>query len=460
MTDSYKRIQDYLHSFINYEKIPFFSYQRKLKLQRMHFLLESLGIFPDALSVLHIAGTKGKGSTAFLCSWLLAAKGQNVGLYTSPHLFDFRERIQTVARSQGHKVTSNLISKLELSRIVNEMQPKIAKLRLPKSMGRVSFFEVYTAVAFKHFLDKKVDVAVLETGLGGRLDATNVVSPRLSLITHIGYDHIQALGRRLSDIALEKAGIIKANVPVVCSRQRPSVLRVIKKACRRKQSPLFILDRDFFAENIRLRRNATLFDFHFGDIYFKDIEIRLKGKYQVENAACALAAFILMAGDDGNDGVVKPELYDCILPGRFEIVRKHPLTIIDIAHNISSFCALRDNLKLYFAAKKVILIFACSKDKDAKGMLKAIPFRRLIVTRFGNPRSFLPQELIQTCNLKGAISAQDIQEALRIAAQLYRRDHLILVSGSLFLASEAKKYLQKAGRDKQHKKRGFFDNFR
>ncbi|NQT28766.1 MAG: hypothetical protein HQ570_04125, partial [Candidatus Omnitrophica bacterium] len=300
------------------------------------------------------------------------------------------------------------------------------------------------AVAFKYFSQKDVDFVILESGLGGRLDSTNVVNPLVSIITHIGYDHTDKLGKRLAEIASEKAGIIKKNTPLICSSQRPASLKVIKNKCKARSAPLFLLERDFKTQNIRLNKKHTLFNFRFNGFTLKDLKIHLKGKYQVENASLALAALSLLKKEGAIRKRVdyKGGLKTFGLSGRFEVVSKSPWTIVDIAHNASSFSALGNSLKRYFPRKKIILIFACSQDKDAKKMLKEIDYSYLILTRFNNPRSQDPLELKRIVRGESVCLAKDIGEALKEAGRKYKNKWAIVISGSLFLVSEAKKLLQ------------------
>ena len=448
---NYKKAEDYLNSFINYEKKVFSPYEKSFKLERMRFLLEYLDVSYQRMKVIHVAGTKGKGSTATFCAYILAALGYKAGLYTSPHLFSFRERIKIVKSSKGKGreafsgVKSFLISKKDVVEIVEKFKVCLERTRFTKELGQPSFFEVYTAIAFKYFIYKDVDFVVLETGLGGRLDATNVVNPLVSVITHIGYDHTNKLGSKLADIAYEKAGIIKRNVPLVCSYQRESSLKVIKNKCVKNKVSLFLLGKDFFTRNMKLRKDRTLFDFEFQDFKINNLETSLKGKYQVENAGCALAAISLLKKQGSNSKVeFRKGVSSCFLEGRFELVKKNPLVIMDIAHNLSSFSALRENLRFYFPNKKIILIFACSKDKDVKKMLKSIDYSYLILTQFHPPRSRKPQEMKEFCGLKYASTAEDICEAFGMAKKIYRKDFAIVVSGSLFLVAEAKAFLYKS----------------
>lgn len=455
MVNSYCQTKKYLDSFINYERKSFFSYKKDLSLKRVYLLLEYLDVPYARLKTIHIAGTKGKGSTASFCAFLLAASGYKVGIYTSPHLFDFRERIQVVGRarrggyaslrSRPSAVDSKLISKKDVIEIVKKFRRYLENPKRPKALEDLSFFELHTAIAFRYFLDRKVDFAVLETGLGGRLDATNVVNPLVSVLTHIGYDHTDKLGKSLRQITFEKAGIIKKGIPVICSAQNRVSLKEITFKCKLKKAPLFVYGRNFLAKDIRLRKESTCFDFEFSNLKLRNLKIRLKGKYQVENSSLALAACELLR----SKGIVKNKisfkkgLESTNLEGRFEVLSRKPLIVVDIAHNVSSFAALSDNLWSYFPSKRVILIFACSKDKDAKNMLRKIDYSELILTSFNNPRSSNPWEIKKACNLKNTFIAFDIKQALNKAISIYDKDSVIGISGSLFIVSEAKEELQK-----------------
>ncbi len=443
MISNYKQAKDYFDSFINYERTPTFSYKGSLKLERMLWLLKSLHIPYQKLKAVHIAGTKGKGSTAWFCAYLLAGCGYKTGLYTSPHFFDFRERVRIVHSPQSI-VHSMMMPRKDVVRIAEDFRKKLKDFKLPEKLGKISFFEIYTAAAFKYFLKQKVDYAVIETGLGGRLDATNVLLPLASVITHIGYDHTDKLGRNLKDIAYEKSGIIKENIPLVCFRQRSGALKEIKKQCRLKKAICFLSGEGFKAQNIRLKNNGTVFDFTFGARTLKNLKIQPKRKIQVENAACALAAFFLLPQIKLTaDFKIRAALKSCFLEGRFELAKKNPLTILDIAHNVSSFTALSGNLKQYFPGKKIILIFACSSDKDYKNMLKKINYSRIILTRFFNPRSLTPEEIKKSANIKSALIAEDIKAAFKQALKLYQPGWIIVISGSLFLVSETKTYFRR-----------------
>jgi len=443
MFEQYKQAKDYLNSFQNYELVSYFPYQNSIKLERMYLLLQHLKIPYQALRAIHIAGTKGKGSTAHFLVSLLATSGFKVGLFSSPHFFDFRERIQIIKNSKS-KVKNSLITKNDLIEIVEEFRIHLEDLKIPQELGPITFFEIITAVAFSYFLRKGVDLIVLETGLGGRLDSTNVISPLISIITHIGYDHTDKLGKKLSEIASEKAGIIKKNVPLVCSSQPLAALKAIKDKAKREAAPFFYFTKNFEVENIRFKKEFTYFNFKFNNFILRDLKIYLKGKHQVENAALALAAIFLLESKGAFSKKInyKSGLETSGLPGRFEVISKLPLIVVDVAHNPSSFLSLGNSLKRYFPRKKIILIFACSQDKDAKRMLKAINYSYLILSSFDNLRSKSPLGLSMITGDKNVCLTKNIAEAMEQAKKKYNNKSIIVVSGSFFLVSEAKKLLQ------------------
>ncbi|MBU2102829.1 MAG: hypothetical protein KKF80_05485 [Candidatus Omnitrophica bacterium] len=483
----YLQATAYLDSFVDYEQKVFFPYRHTFKLVRVHALIHTLAIAIEKLAVLHIAGTKGKGSTAAFCAYMLASTGARVGLYTSPHFFDFRERIQILKRAehegrgvkdgggavhspqsivhsaQGDKIiphcrtdamhstkdegrkeiVSEMITQREVVRLVREMQPALERLRHNPQLGKLSFFEVYTALAFMYFLEKKVDYVVLETGLGGRLDATNVARPLISIITRIGLDHTDKLGATLARIAYEKAGIIKRNTPLVSAPQSATVTSLLEQRARALGAPLFMCARDFHASNVTYHKNLTTFDFSFGTNRMPRCAIALAGSHQVENAGLALAAIELLrrkrlsTGDDA----VKAGLRAAYIAGRFEILRRRPLVVGDIAHNPLAFETLSKNLKLYFPDRNIILIFAASRDKDVRNMINKIKSRHIILTSFDNPRSYAPLEIKALCQRKDACCVSSVAHAYPVAARIADSHSLILISGSLFLVAEAKKFL-------------------
>jgi dihydrofolate synthase/folylpolyglutamate synthase len=334
----YQDALDYIFSYVNYEKQARYIYNAvAFNLRRMEELLDRLGNPQNAFRCVHIAGTKGKGSTSAMVESVLRAAGYRTGLYTSPHLHTFRERI---------RVGSRLMAKAELVDILQCCQPAI------EATPGVTAFEVMTALGFLHFARQGVEWAVLEVGLGGRLDATNVVHPAVCAITSLSYDHVELLGHTLSLIAWEKAGIIKAGVPVVSAPQEAEAMGVIRRVCADTAARLVTVGQDWTVEGdgaeltgqtLTIRRPAD-------GLTLRDLRIGLLGRHQWVNATTAVA----MLAELNAQGVVIPEealrrgLATARWPGRFEVLRLRPAVVVDSAHNADSAQKLRAALADWF----------------------------------------------------------------------------------------------------------------
>lgn len=439
MIHTYQEALNYLNSFLNLEKKPDYSYKESLKLQRVSKAADYLGILHNQLKAIHVAGTKGKGSTTHYLAYCLAASGYKVGVFSSPHFFTFRERIKTIEFKEDI-FQEKLISPKRVTTIIKDFQRKLEFLSEPD----LTYFELITLIGFKYFVQEKLDYVVVEVGLGGRLDSTNIISPKLSIITHIGYDHMHLLGNSLAQIAYEKAGIIKDRVPVIVCYQRSSAAEIIRKEAKKRRASLYVLGRDFQITNVRLQDKYTLFDFSFGQRKIENIKIFQKGYYQAENASLALASLSILIGEKNiRKQTPKRALSRCAFEGRFEIISKDPLVIVDVAHNKSSALVVSDNLKKYFPEKKVILVFSCSTDKKPNQMLSAINYNHLILTQFNQPRSYNVFELRDILWRKRAKVTMNLTEALTEARSSCDRQSLILICGSFFLAAEAKAIFKK-----------------
>lgn len=424
------RYQDaltYLNSFRNYEKQSGYSCKKSFSLERVQKLFFRLGIEYEKLKVIHLAGTKGKGSTAAFVANILAASGYSVGLYTSPHLFDLRERIV---------VNQKNIPRKEFVKIIREFKSNLEKSKVKKN---ITYFEVLTAISFRYFLEKKVDFAVVETGLGGRLDATNLVSPLVSILTLIDYDHTLQLGKKIENIAFEKAGIIKKACPVVSCAQRSSVLKIMRRYAALRQAKLYVANKDFFVKNLKVSSSKTSFDFSFGKLY-KNISLFVKGLHQVDNASLAIAAVLLLKdrGCLGKKINFALGLKHTFIPGRFQVIKRNPLTIVDVAHNFASFKTLSNALNLYYSNKKVILIFAAAKDKDIFKMLSVIGYEQLILTRYSSARCALPEQIRDKLTGKNIYLARNLKSAYTLAKGKATAENVIVIAGSFNLAAEAK----------------------
>lgn len=444
----YEKALSYLNSFINYEKISDYSYtSRSFNLKRIKSLLSLLDNPQQKLSFLHIAGTKGKGSTAAFVGSVLKEAGFKAGLYTSPHLIDFRERI---------RVNNKLISKQELRHLINRLEPYVDRLQKKSQFGSFTFFEIYTSLAFLFFVQKKVDIAVLEVGLGGRLDATNVIEPLVCAITEISFDHTEKLGNTLSLIAREKAGIIKENSLVVISPQKLEVLAVIRKIVKRRKAKLWEVGKDIKVNPQRTAHSPQPTDFRFqtfgvqgiwGD--YERVTIPLLGEHQQINAACAIGILELLRFHNINisQETIKQGLRKVDWPGRLEIVGERPFIVLDGAQNESSAKALKESIKLNFPYKKLILILGISQDKDIKGVGRTLcPLAdRVILTKVNSPRAAEPSYLKK--ELKGfsqnTTLIPKVNSAFQYAKLSASPEDLICITGSLYLVGEIKQIVNK-----------------
>lgn len=447
-SDSYQSALAFLYDRINYERAQTMPYERRaLDLERMRELLTRLGGPDDELPIVHVAGTKGKGSTSAMFAAMLTAAGFRTGLYTSPHLERLEERFQ---------VDGQLCSADELVSLVETLRPIVADMdgraggAAPPESGP-TYFDLTTALALTHFARRRVDAAVLEVGLGGRLDSTNVCRPRVTVITSISYDHTKQLGNTLSAIAREKAGIAKPGVPLVCGVMENEPRGVIEARCREVGAPLMQLGRDFdFAYHPAALEEAGR---EHGRIDFistvsgrrrANIEVGLLGRHQAANAAVALAALDELArqGWSFDEGAIARGLAGVRWPARVEVVGRRPIVVLDAAHNVASAMALVATLQENFRARRRILVFGTSRDKDVPGMLNALlpHFDEVVLTRYqNNPRGVAAEELAGQAERLGAKPARICSEpaaawdAIHAIAQ---EDDLVCITGSFFVAAE------------------------
>ena len=425
---AYQDALDYLYSFVDYSLTRNFRYSpEKFNLGRMVAFLALLGDPQRRYPAIHVAGTKGKGSTAALIASSLRAAGYRVGFYTSPHLQEFTERIQ---------VNGQEISPETLAALVEEVKPAVAQIE------QLTTFEISTAVAFLYFARQQVDVAVVEVGLGGRLDATNVIDPLVSVITSISLDHVSVLGDTLEKIAFEKAGIIKPGRPVVMARQYEAAGQVIEQAAQERGSRLVAVGRDFLfkpGSHSLEGQEFTVWQAD-GDRPPLALRIPLLGLHQVENAATAYAALRTAAGEGLPVGGEhsRQGLAGVVWPGRFELLRRDPLVIIDSAHNRDSALRLRQAVDDYLPGRPVVLLFGASEDKDVEGMFAELMprVRMLIATQSIHPRAMEAERLVDLARSHGrpGQAVLPVEKALQTALQT-AGDDVLLVTGSIFIAA-------------------------
>lgn len=440
---TYTEALRYLESFINYEKMDGYNYRSSLKLERMKRFAALLGDPQNHIKSIHIAGTKGKGSTASYVYSILRAAGFKAGLYTSPHLIDFRERI---------RIDGKLISEEDLSSILDRIRD-VVESRMKKD--RPSFFEVYTILAYIYFKEKDADFAVYETGMGGRLDATNVLEPLVCAITPLSYEHTDKLGLTLEEIAGEKCGIIKSASICVSAPQEKKALKVIEDTCRERGVRLILVGRDIVFKEIRSGDTEEVFDISgiAGD--YDMLKSRLLGSHQMINAATAIGIIwgLGLRGIKITSDAVKKGVESARWDGRLEIISREPYIVLDGAQNKASAGCLADAAKKIFKYKKLILVLGISKDKDIKGILETLmPISDSIIFTKSRvaERALAPEKIREAASsinndFKDTAVIPDVESALKMATSKANKDDLILVTGSLFVVGEAKAYFAKEG---------------
>jgi len=421
---TYEAAISYLEQFIDYERLIHVPYtESEFKLERMFELLRHLGEPQQRLRCIHIAGTKGKGSTGAMIAAILQAAGHRTGVYSSPHLVSFRERI---------RIDGKMIPEPDVTRLVERIKPAVeATAERKDELGALTFFELYTAVAFLYFAEQQVDWAVVEVGMGGRLDATNVVNPALVVITPISFDHQAYLGSTLAEIATEKAGIIKPGTRVVCAPQQPEAADVIRQSAQALGAPLIMApDRSPLLEGINGGPDG-------------ETRLGMPGAHQLRNAAVAVAAIeqLRAQGYDISDEAVREGLANARLRGRFEVHPGKPTWVLDCAHNQLSARALRQALDDYLPARKVVFVLGFSMDKDIRAILEELAPRasNVILTRPKNPRAAPPGHLQKLAEgiLPSVLIAPNVPAAVEQARRLASPEDVICITGSFYVVGEA-----------------------
>lgn len=443
--ESYEQAVEYLLCRVNYERIAGTQFTvDDFKLDRMRELLARLGDPHESIPAVHIAGTKGKGSTAALVAQILSAAGIRAGLFTSPHVSAFEERMAVGGVSPSPR---------ELVELVATVANAVAEL--DRTPGRMSptYFEIATALAWLYFRERQAQIAVLEVGMGGRLDATNVCRPEVAVITTISRDHTRQLGSRLEQIAAEKGGIIKPGVPVVSGVTCEPARGVIAGICRAQAAPLYELGRDFEYRyrpaTIGAEHRGALASVRTATAWWTDLALPLVGEHQARNLAVAVAATERLAerGWQIPYAAVAAGLSRLSWPGRIEILGRSPTVIVDTAHNWEAVAALLKTLDESFPARRRVLVFAATRDKDVSGMLRQLlpRFDTAILTCFQNNTRQVPVEVL--ARLARELADQPVHVAAEPAAawKLARRlvgpEDLICITGSFFIAAELRELI-------------------
>ena len=435
---TYDEAIKYLFNRTNYEQEKHLRYNvDTFNLKRMEHLLSLVGNPHTKVDTVHIAGTKGKGSTATMLAKMIEANGYKVGLYTSPHVVDLHERII---------VNSEMISRSAMLGLLNRIYKAVETV---SKTSAPTFFEIMTAIAFMHFADTKADVAVIETGMGGRLDSTNVIKPKVVGITNLSFDHQKQLGNTIGEIAKEKAGIFKPGVPIVTVQQDPDAMRVLKAQAAAVKAPFSVTGVDidfshrFETSSEHGPHNRVCLTTPTSK--FEHLRVPLLGIHQAINCGLALAMLdkLKACGFDIDNDKSIAGLAKVKLPGRMEMICEDPRILIDGAHNAASIRALMYAIGQSIPYDSMIVIFGCNEDKDAKGMLQELQYGadKVVFTRSNSAKAKSPDELVEmyaAISGKMCQSAPAIGEALRLAKSAVDKEDLICITGSFYLIGQAK----------------------
>ena len=438
---TYNSALKYLFSHTDYERMLRVRYNTDtFSLERMSLLLQKLRNPHKRLRTVHIAGTKGKGSTATMLAEMLQACGYRVGLYTSPHISDLRERI---------RVNGQMITQAGLTRLICAAERHIKKM----SDDRPTFFEIFTALAFRHFANEKVDIAVIECGLGGRLDSTNVLTPAVVGLTSISLDHMHQLGNSVSKIAAEKAGVLKSNVPAVSVPQTPEAKEVLQRAARETNANLMFtgedIDFSYRVESSRRQGCHTRICVTTPRSRFEHLTVPLQGEHQALNCGLALALLdqLKLQGMKIDDEQAMAGLAGVYVPGRMEMLRDDPRILVDGAHNAASIEALIRAIGQNIPYDSMVMVFGCASDKDIPGMIAQIAkgADKVVFTKAQDShRAMEARELAdiyEEHSGRVAQIAENMCEAINVASSAVTREDIICICGSFYLVGEAKKLL-------------------
>lgn len=444
-TRTYKEATDYIDNLIPYQTYEF---SGEIGLLRMKYLLSLLGDPQDKFPSIHVAGTSGKGSTSYLIAKILQESGCKTGLHISPHLETERERMQ---------INGKLISKKDFVYFLNKIIP-ISEIVAKSKFGKVTYYEFLLALTFLYFKKEGIEVGVIETGLGGTYDGTNVLKPKIAVITPIGFDHMHMLGNTLKEIADNKAGIIKnGQLAVISAFQKKEAEKVLWEKVSKENVPFFEEGKDFFASIKEVSDKGTIFSYKSKRFMFENIYCSLLGMYQVSNASIAIRTIEELQHKNFiiTEDVVRKALGNAFFPGRLDVRKiKGKTFVLDGAHNEDKMEALMESIKKIWPNKKIICIAAFKDDKNIYAIAKSFINRidKLIITKFssytdmGKYRGMDQKKVIEEIKKAGLnISVQitdSVGEAINKALKESAKDELVLITGSLYLVGEALKVLK------------------
>lgn len=442
-----QQAKTYLNSFIDLEQSLGQLTNKEFKMERVHKILAALGNPHQNLRAVHIAGSKGKGSTSVMVAHILKEAGYKVGLYTSPHVRSYNERIRILRRdaiATSDEIFPDCVTDDQLAQVLTDTAPMIEEVRQDQIHGRLTFYEVYTALALYFFNQEQVDFVVLETGLGGRLDATNVVDSLVAVITPISLEHTHILGDTLDKIAYEKAAIIKRRQDVVIAPQQSDAMKVILKQCELFNIKPVDIKRDIIIRKVKQGLQNQLIHVTTGRGDYQNLEILLLGEHQCSNAAVAISVAELIK-DKGffiSTHAIYQGLKSAFWPIRFEIIRSNPLVILDAAHNEDSMLRLTETVRSFFGNKKVHLVLGVSNDKKITEICRAVKeiAGRVYITKANHIRAydFGHEESMLLFSGIHVINTDSVGEALRTVLSECSEKDIVLVTGSIFVASEAR----------------------
>jgi len=436
LVETYAEALQFIHGRDRFKKKP--------TLKRMRQFMHTLGDPQEQLKdMIHVAGTNGKGSTVAFLRDLFMAEGQTVGTFTSPFITRFNERIST----DGQPISDD-----DLVTIVNRIQPVVARLDRELAEEGPTEFEIDTALMFCYFASHPVDIVIVEVGLGGLYDSTNIIQPAVSVITTIGMDHMKILGDTIPKIAAQKAGIIKPGVPVVCGRLTPDALEVMDQTAAKNHTEVRALNRDFHVQNQPEPGWGERFDYTWNDLRWRHLEVDLLGQYQIDNAATALTAFVTyhqLRELPYDVADIRTGLKHTAWPGRFERLTNEPLIAIDGAHNEPAMVEMVRLLRQHFKQHDIYIVLAVLADKQYEKMVRTllkVPNVHIIVTQFQGPgkrAAATPQALEDAVASNRRVTmATDWPSALKEAMANISADDLILLTGSLYFISEVRQYFK------------------
>ena len=430
----YEKAIEFLNSFYDYEKIALGGLKGRFNLKFLREILKRIGDPDKNYKSVHIAGTKGKGSTSVFTSNILRESGYRTGLYISPHVSDLRERIS---------IDNEIISEKDFTDTVDVLKTSAGSLLDPE---KISYFEIFTLVAILYFKMKEVDMAVFECGLGGRLDATNVIDPVVCGFASISHDHVHVLGEKITEIAGEKAGIIKKGARCVTAPQEASVFKVIKDKCYEQKASLSLVGSDISYGSVKACSQGTSFNIsgRYGE--YNECQINMPGYFQVENCTTAIgicgelrdAGVIAMTHD-----AVKRGISCAFLPGRLEVLSREPHIVIDGAQNAVSAAKLKYSIEEIFKYDRLILLLGISEDKDIEGICREFSgfADEFIITRASVARAADPGLIKGYLKKEKATVTGDVAESIGLAFSKAGKEDMVLVTGSFFLAGEVRKII-------------------